>query len=74
MLYHFVLLKDLIEDLHGPAAIDHEILGNDFEPVDHRLAAQNMLVMRRAQPDADSVLGKIIKLVGAHESSDTGND
>src|SRR6266852_4433728 len=41
VLHHFVLLQDLIEDVQRPPAIDHEILGNNLEPVAHRLARKN---------------------------------
>ncbi len=38
MLDDFVLLENLVEDVQRAAAIDHEIFGDDFEPVDDRLA------------------------------------
>src|ERR1700688_2870487 len=38
VLDNFILLEDLIENLQGPAAIDHEIFGDDLKPVNDRLA------------------------------------
>ncbi len=66
MLHDAVLLENLVEDVQRPAAIDHEILRNDLKPIDHRLARQNVLVMRHAQADADAVIRKSIKAIGWH--------
>jgi hypothetical protein len=40
MLNHAVALENLIEHLQRAAGIDHEILGDDLEPVDNRLCAR----------------------------------
>src|SRR6266478_13283 len=66
VLHHFVLFQDLIEDAHGPPAIDQEILGINLETVAHRLARQNMIGVRRAQPYPNPVLGKPIKSICRH--------
>src|ERR1700676_883937 len=66
MLDDFVLLEDLIEDLQGTAAIDHEIFGDNLKPIDDRSTRQDVLVVRLAQADADTVLGEIVETVGAH--------
>src|SRR5216683_1610036 len=66
VLHHFVLLQDLIEDVQRPPAIDHEILGNNLEPVAHRLARQNVVVMRRAQSNPNPILRKPIKSICRH--------
>src|SRR4029077_14692954 len=42
------------------------IFGNNFEPVAHRLARQNVLVVRRAQANPDSILRKSIKSICRH--------
>ena len=34
MLDDFIAFEDLVEDLKRTAAVDHEIFGNDFEPID----------------------------------------
>jgi hypothetical protein len=69
VLYDFVLVQDLIEDSQRASAIDHEILGYDFEPIHHGLARKNVVVVRGAQSDPDAVLGKIVKSVGWHQIS-----
>ena len=69
VLHDFVLLENLIEDLHGASAIDHKILRNNFEPIDDWLALQDVLVVGRAQTDADAIFGEIIEAVGTHASS-----
>jgi len=38
MLHDFVLLENLIQDVQRPPAVNHEIFGDDFKPVDDRLA------------------------------------
>ena len=66
MLDHAVLLENRIEHFERPAAIDHEIFRDDLEPIDHRFLRENVLVMRHAQADADSVFGEIIEGIGRH--------
>src|SRR5229473_5574798 len=66
VLHYFVLLQDLIEDVQRPAAIDHEILGNNLEPVAHGLARQNVVVVRRAQANPYAVFGKSVKAIRRH--------
>ena len=43
MLHHAVLLENLVEHVQRAAAIDHEIFGDDLEPVDDRLLLQDVL-------------------------------
>ena len=52
MLHDAVLLENLVEHVQRAAAIDHEVLGDDFEPVDDRLLFEDVLVVRDAQADA----------------------
>jgi hypothetical protein len=66
MLHYAVLLEDRIEHFERAAAIDHEILRDDLEPIDHRFLRENVPVMRHAQANADSILGKIIERICRH--------
>src|SRR5664279_5369691 len=66
MLDDFVLLKNLHEDVERTSAIDHEIFGNDLEPVADRLLFENVVVVRNAQADPDAVLRKPVKAIGWH--------
>src|SRR5260370_22356627 len=53
-------------DIQRPPAVNHEVLGNNFKPVHHRLARQYMLVMRCAPLDSDPVLRQPIKPIRWH--------
>src|SRR6185437_1664106 len=66
VLHDFVLFQNLIEDLQRAPAIDHEIFRNDLEPIDHRFTAQDVIVVRRAQPNPDPILRKSIKPIRRH--------
>src|ERR1700758_627695 len=66
VLYDSVLLQDSIKDVERAAPVNHEVLRNDFEPVDDRLARQDVIVMRRAQPDADAIVGEIVESICGH--------
>jgi len=55
------MFEDLVEDLQGTTAIDHEVFGDDLEPIDDGLAGEDVLVMRHAQADADSVIGESVE-------------
>src|ERR1700677_2328691 len=66
VLHDVILLKNLIEDLERPSAIDHEIFGDDFEPVTDRLARKNVVVVGGAQADTDSVVGKSVEFIRGH--------
>src|SRR5260370_10622257 len=68
VLYDFVLLEDLIQNVQRPSAVDHEILRDDFKPADDRLPGQNMIVVRGAQPDPDTILGEIVESIRGHFS------
>src|ERR1700689_4849214 len=74
VLHHFVLFQDLIEDVQGPPAIDHEIFGNDLKPVHHRFARENVMVMRRAQTNPDSIISKIVKPICRHLGSEDAEE
>src|SRR6202035_187362 len=66
VLNDFVLLQNLIQDAQRPPAIDHEVLGDYFEPIHYRFARQNMVVMRCAQTNPDAVVRKIVKTICWH--------
>jgi hypothetical protein len=68
MLYNFVLLQDLVEDVQRPPAVNHEIFGDDFKPVDHWFAGENMLVVRGSKADPNSVIGEPVKTIPRHQS------
>src|SRR5580704_9409413 len=66
MLNDAILLENSIQNCKRPAAIDHVVFRDDLEPIDHRLAFQDVLVMRNPQADADAVLGMSVKSIGRH--------
>jgi hypothetical protein len=48
MLHNPVLIKDSVEDLQRLAAVDHVVLGDNFEPGDCRFLGKNVVVVRNA--------------------------
>src|SRR5580692_9699326 len=68
VLHHLVLFQNLIEDAQRAAAIDHEIFGYDFEPLYYRLAREDVVIVRGAQTDPDSVVRVAVKPIGRHSS------
>src|SRR5260370_42494551 len=68
MLHYFVLLEYLIQNMQRPSAVDHEIFGDDFKPVDNRLAGKDVIIVRRPQADPNSVIRKSIKPIFRHAS------
>ena len=62
-----VLLENLVEHFERTAAVDHVVFGDDFEPVDDRLLGEDVVVVRNAQADADTVIGKCVEAIGRHE-------
>src|SRR5258707_5676419 len=68
MLHYFVLLEYLIQNMQRPSAVDHEIFGDDFKPVDNRLAGKDVIIVRRPQADPDSIIRKSIKAIFRHAS------
>src|SRR5579883_244036 len=67
MLHHAIALEELVEESERTASIDHEIFRDDLEPVHHRLLVQDVVVMRNAKTDSDSVFGKTVKTIGRHK-------
>jgi len=66
MLNDKVLFEDPIENGQRPAAVDHVILRDNFEPTHHRFFLEDVLVMRDAQTDTDPVFGMSIESIGWH--------
>ncbi len=66
MLYDFVLIEDLIQNVQRSAAVNHEILRDDFKPVDNGFARKNMLVVRSPQSNPNPVIRKRIKAIRSH--------
>ena len=61
-----ILLENLIEHGQWAAGVDHEVLRDDFEPVDDGLAREDVLVMRNAEADSDAVVLKRIEAISGH--------
>ena len=61
MLHHFVLLQNLIQDAQRTPAINHEIFGDDFEPIHHGLAREDVVVVRSAQTDPNAVIREVVE-------------
>jgi hypothetical protein len=66
VLHHAVLLQDHVQDLERPAALDHEVLGDDLEPVDDRLPREDVRVVGDPQAYADAIIAVSIEAVGRH--------
>ena len=61
-----ILFENLVEHFERPAAIDHEILGDDLKPIDDRLFLENMPVMWHAQADPNAVFGEAVEAICRH--------
>ena len=66
MLDDPVLLQDRIEHFQRTAAIDHEVLGDDFKPIDDRFLLEDMPIVRHAETDSDSVVRVAVERVCRH--------
>ena len=64
-----VLFENRVEHFERPAAVHHEILGDDLKPIDDRFFRENVPVMRHAQADADAVFGETIESICGHDDS-----
>src|SRR6516164_3361048 len=69
MLHHFVLLENLFQDLERPPAINHEIFRDNFEPIARRFFRQDVVIVRDAQPDPDTVRREAIEPIRRHSAS-----
>ena len=49
-----------------PSAIDHVVFRDDLEPVHHWLSCQDVLIVRNAKADSDSVVGKTVEAICRH--------
>ena len=63
MLDNAILLQDLFENVQRPSAIDHEIFGNNLEPINDRLAREDVMVVRGTQANANAVGSESIKTI-----------
>jgi len=66
MLNHAILFENGIEDFQRTSPVDHEIFRYDLEPIDDRFFRQDVAVMWNAKADADSIIGKVVKLICRH--------
>ena len=66
VLNNAILIEDSIEDVQGPAAVDHEIFGNNFKPVDDRFTREDVVVVRGAQTNSDPVVRECIEAISGH--------
>ena len=69
-----VLIENLVENFEWAATIDHVVLGDDLEPIDHRLLRKDVVVMRHAQADADAIVGVSIETIGWHSIRSVDDD
>src|ERR1700751_2892690 len=57
-------------EVHGDTVLDDPVLlRDDLEPIDNRSLREDMVVMRYAQSDADTVVIERIKAIGWHWNS-----
>ena len=54
------------KDLERVAAADHVVFGDDLKPVDDWLLGEDVIVVRHAQTDADTVFRKRVESVWLH--------
>jgi len=66
VLHHTILLQDLIKDAQRSAAANHEILGDNFEPVHDRLSRQDVVVVGGAKPNSYTVVGEVVESIRGH--------
>jgi hypothetical protein len=56
MLYDAIAFEDLGEGCKRAPTVHHKILRDDLEPVDHGLLFKDVLIVRDAEADTDSVI------------------
>ncbi len=66
VLHDLVLIEYLIQNVQRPAAVNHEILGDNFKPVDDGFTREDMLIVRSAQANSNPVISKPIKATFRH--------
>src|ERR1700752_759223 len=69
VLHHAVLIENLIEDVERASAINHVILRDDFEPINHWLFRKDVLIVRSPQTDTYSVLRESIEPISRHRTT-----
>jgi hypothetical protein len=55
-----------------PSTVDHVIFRDDFKPVDDWLLFKNVLVVRNAQADSDSIFGESVEAICRHRDTSQG--
>jgi hypothetical protein len=72
--YDRIIGADALQRGERAAAVDHEIFGNDFEPVDTRLSFEDILVVDWSQPKAETerrrFLHRLLQFRSAHRHAD----
>src|SRR5260370_17274347 len=66
VLHDSVLFQYLIEDVERAPPVNHEVLGNDFEPVHDRLSSEVVIVVPAAQPHAHPLIAPLIQSIFTH--------
>ena len=59
MEHDWISRSDALEYFERSAAIDHEIFGNDLEPIDFRRCFEDVGVMRATKPDTEAEEGEV---------------
>jgi hypothetical protein len=66
MLDNPIPLQDLIKDFQRAATVHHEVLGNDFKPIDDGFLIKDVLIMRDAQADAHTIIRVSVETIRRH--------
>src|SRR5260370_10081893 len=66
VLHDSVLFQYLIEDVERASPVNHEVFGNDFEPVYDRLSSQDVIVVRSAQTNPNPIIGEVVESICSH--------
>jgi hypothetical protein len=67
VLDHAIAFENPVESGQRAAPIDHIIFGNNLKPVHYWCVFEDMLVVRNAKTDSDSVILKSVKSIGRHK-------
>jgi hypothetical protein len=66
VLDDLVLIENAVKHRQRPAAIHHVVFGDDLKPVDFTFAREDVIVMRDAQTDSNTVIREGIEAIGRH--------
>ena len=67
VLHDPILFENLVENHEWPATLDHIVLGDDLEPIDHGFVPQNVAIVWDSQPDPNAVFGEAVKSICGHD-------